>query len=380
MRAVITAAYETPYERHPDVSVGTQGLLAQAVLGVLREAGLSLHDVDGLGVSSFTIHPDHVIDVAWKLGISPHWLMQDPLGGASGINLLQHAVRAVEAGDASVIVLVAGDCMNKQNLRSLNASYNRVTQEHLAPLGLGGPNPLFAMLTRRHMESTGLSEADYAQVALAQRRWAATNPGAAYRAPLTLEDYLTARVVSPPLRIFDCVPIVSGADAILVQADPGRTQGPRVEVTAIKAGHNPDHQVGSGLVTALAAVRDEFWEAAGIGPQDVDLVGVYDDYPVMVIEQLVDLGFVVDADLERFLNHQLKDALLPVNTSGGQLSAGQAGAAGGMHFLVEAVNQLLHRRGDGQVKDARTAVVAGYGMVLYRYGACSNAVSLRRVD
>ena len=122
------------------------------------------------------------------------------------------------------------------------------------------------------------------------------------------------------------------------------------------------------------------WEEAGLRPEDVDVASVYDDYPVMVLVQLWDLGFAADGDLERFAREQLEGRRLAVNTSGGQLSAGQAGAAGGMHGLVEAVRQLRGEAGERQVEGAHTAVVTGYGMIAYRYGACSNAVVLRTVE
>jgi acetyl-CoA acetyltransferase len=95
----------------------------------------------------------------------------------------------------------------------------------------------------------------------------------------------------------------------------------------------------------------------------------------MALAQLVDLGFAPDGDLPHLLQ-RVGARDLPVNTSGGQLSAGQAGCAGGMHGLVEAVTQLQGRAGERQVENARLAVATGYGMVLYRYGACANAVVL----
>ena len=98
----------------------------------------------------------------------------------------------------------------------------------------------------------------------------------------------------------------------------------------------------------------------------------------MAVAQLADLGFAPDGDLPALLRRRIEEQQLPVNTSGGQLSAGQAGAAGGMIGLVEAVVQLLGQAGDRQVEDARLAVVTGYGMVLYRYGAMANAVVLER--
>ncbi|MBC3191177.1 thiolase family protein [Pseudonocardia sp. C8] len=376
MTAVVTGAYEVPYSRHPDPGCSTGGLLAGAVLGAVRAAGIDLDRVDGLGLSSFTLRPDHAVDLAWRMGLTLRWLVEDPHGGASGINLLMLARRAVEAGDADCIVLVAGDRFGPADFADLVDNYNTATRDHLAPLGFGGPNAAFAQLTTRHARATGLTETDYARIPVAQRRWAGRNPGAVYRDPMTVEDYLAAPVVTTPLRRLDCVPVVSGADAIVVERDADAAGRPRARVRALAGRHNPDQQDGDGLQTGLAHVRDRLWDGAGVGPEDLDLAGVYDDYPVMALIQLADLGCVPGDDLRAFLHDRIDRAGWPLNTSGGQLSAGQAGAAGGMHFLVEAVLQLQGRAGDRQVPDARHALVTGYGMVLYRYGAMANAVVL----
>jgi acetyl-CoA acetyltransferase len=148
-----------------------------------------------------------------------------------------------------------------------------------------------------------------------------------------------------------------------------------VRIRALRALHNADGQEGDGLTTGVAEIASGLWQDAGTGPGDMDLVSVYDDYPAMALAQLADLGFAEDGDL-RGLLRRVGERRLPVNTSGGQLSAGQAGCAGGMHGLVEAVTQLQGRAGERQVEGARLAVVTGYGMVLYRYGACANAVVL----
>jgi acetyl-CoA acetyltransferase len=363
MSARIVAAAESPYTRHPPAGTTTEQLLADAFLRVLADAGIERDAVDGLGVASFTLAPDHVADLAWRLGVGARWIMEDTNGGASAINMLQHAVRAVEAGDARTIVLLAGDHFDRDSFRSLVDSYNRATADHLASIPTGGPNALFAHLTRRHMERHGLTREDYGRLVVAQRRWAERNPGAVYREPLTLEEYLAAPVVTDPLHRFDCVPVVSGADAVVVtDARDG------VAVRALRGLYNPDGQDGDGLRTGLADVAGELWAEAGFGPGDVDAAYVYDDYPVMSLVQLDELGLVPGGDLARFT----RESALPVNTSGGQLSAGQAGAAGGMHGLVEAVTQLL----EGTRVEAKRAVVSGYGMVLYRYGACANAAVL----
>ena len=373
LRAVIVGAVESPYARHPVEGVTTESLLADAFVRVLERTGVDRGAVDGLGVASFTHTPDRAIDLAWKLGLRPRWLMDDGNGGASGIQLLQHAVRAVEAGDAATIVLLSGDHFDRDGFRRLVDEYNRTTARYLAPIPTGGPNVLFAMLTAQQMRARGLEREDYGRLVVAQRRWAGLNPGAVYRAPLTLEEYLVAPVVAEPLHRLDCVPVVSGADALVVA-----NGGEGVTVRALRASHNPDGQEGDGLRTGVAEFAGELWEDAGVGPGDVDVVSVYDDYPAMALAQLADLGFVSDGDLAGFLRREVEERQLPVNTSGGQLSAGQAGAAAGMHGLVEVVTQLLGRAGERQVEHARLGVVTGYGMVLYRYGACANGVVLER--
>ena len=172
---------------------------------------------------------------------------------------------------------------------------------------------------------------------------------------------------------------VSGANAIVIARADLAKHDRHVAVRALRCSYNPDHQMGDGLQTSLAALAPTLWRDAGMTPADMDLVSVYDDYPVMVLVQLADLGFAPDGDM-RALIARIASEELPVNTSGGQLSAGQAGAAGGMHGLVEALTQLRGEAGERQVAGARRALVSGYGMVEYRYGMCANAVVLEAFD
>jgi acetyl-CoA acetyltransferase len=375
--AVIVGVGQTPYQRRPDDRVTTHALLAGDARAALASAGLHPADVDGLGVSSFSLTPDRGIDLAVKLGVKLRWLMDAGTGGASAIDLLQHARRAVEAGDARVVLLIAGDRLDPPAFVRLVDEYNIWTQELLAPLPAGGPNALFALVTQRHMELHGLTREDYAAVAIAQRTWAGGNPNAAYRDPLTLEDYLRAPIVADPLTIFDCAPVVAGADAIVVAA-AGASAARGVRVRALRVVHNTDSQDGEGLSTGLVEAGRELWREAGLAPSDTDVVSVYDDYPVMVLVQLDELGFT-DGDAARFVADRIATRALPVNTSGGQLSAGQAGAAGGLHGVVEVVSQLRGEAAARQVAHAKVGVVAGYGMVAYRYGASAGAAVLERV-
>ncbi|TRM51243.1 thiolase family protein [Achromobacter sp. LC458] len=376
-RPGIVAVGETPALRHPDAACTTAGLMAQAVGQALRHAGLSPAQVDGLGVASFTLRPDPAIDLAWQLGLRLHWCMQDELGGASAINLLRQAWLALQSGQARTIVLVSGDHFTGADFAQLVRGYNRSAQDYLSPLGCQGPNPLFAMLTQRQMAQTGLRREDYGALCVAQRAWAADNPNAAYRTPLTLAQYLDAPMVAPPLGRLDCVPVVSGASALVLQARP---TGVHLRLVSSGARYNHDQQEGDGLQTGVAELADGLWQEAGMGPEDMDVVSVYDDYPAMAVAQLCDLGYADANDLPGFIARRIATRQLPVNTAGGQLSAGQAGTAGGMHGVVEVARQLLSQAGARQLPGARHGVVTGYGMVQLRYGMCANAAVLSREE
>lgn len=372
---VIRGAIEVPYERRTESS--TAQLMASAFDKLVRETGITPRDIDGLGTASFTLRPDRCIDLAWKLGLSLRWSMDDGNGGASGLNLLQHAVAAIETGQARNIVLMAADAFKPADFQELQDNYNVTTRDLLRPLRIANPNTLFAMLTSRHMARHRLEKRDYGELVTYQRRWAQRNPNAVYRSPLSIEEYLEAPMIASPLVMFDCVPVVAGADAILVShADALGSGHAGVRIRAVAAAYNADHQDGDGLATGLQRAAPGLYARAGLKPADVDVVSVYDDYPVMSLVQLEELGLVDPARLQRFLQEELATGKLAVNTSGGQLSAGQAGCAGGMHGLVEVARQLTGQCGERQLPAARVGLVSGYGMVEYRYGMCANAVVL----
>jgi acetyl-CoA acetyltransferase len=366
-KATIVGVGQTPYLRRPSAGMTTHTVLADAARRALDDAGLVPAEIDGLAVSSLTLRPDRAIDLAVSLGLRLHWIMDAGTAGASGVDMLQHAVRAVDAGDAEHVLLLAGDCFGPADFQAVAEGYNRATSEHLTPIPLGGPNGAFAMLTRRHMRHHGLARADYGRLAVAQRAWAAGNPNAVYRRPLSLDEYLGAAIVADPLCLYDCVPVASGADALVVSARPGG-----VRVRAMRALHNTDRHEGDGLATGLREIASELWQAASAGPLEMDVVSVYDDYPAVALVQLEDLGF---GDPGSVLT-AIETRTLALNTGGGQLSAGQAGAAGGVQGLTEVVLQLRCAAGARQVEGARLGLVTGYGMVAYRHGACANAAVL----
>jgi acetyl-CoA acetyltransferase len=379
VNAYIIGIGETVRVRHLSALHSTTSFMRESVQMALRDAGLSLSDIDGFAVASFSLEPDRAIDLAWRLGLSVNWLLQDTNGGASAINMLGHAVRGLETGAARNILILGGDTSRAADFTKRVNTYNTVTRDYLAPLDYGGPNSLFAMLTKRQMKKFGLEKRDYGHLVVSQRQWAAGNPVAAFRTPLTMDDYLNAPIVADPLVRFDCVPVVGGASAIIVSTtpQPGAAGAP-VRVRAVRHRFNFDHQEGDGLTTGLGEVAADLWQAAGVGPSDMDLASLYDDYPAIVYAQLADLGLVPDHDIAKFARETVARGKLPINTGGGMLSGGQAGCGSGVHIIAEVVRQLQHRGGEPHVEEARFGIASGYGMALYRYCACAGAAVLER--
>jgi acetyl-CoA acetyltransferase len=380
--AAIIGVGQSAYVRRPRPEQSTHTFMRDAVIAALADAGIDAGEVEGMAVASLSLAPDTAVDLAWKLGLSLRWLLQDTNGGSSAMNMLGHAVRAVESAAASVILIVGGDATGLDGYSRIAANFNIVTQLHLAPLGHGGPNGVYALVTSRQMKKFGLEKSDYGHVAIAQRTSAAGNPFAVYRAPMTMQEYLAAPLVADPLSRYDCVPVVAGAQAIVV-AHPDRSPRGRkpVCVRAHRASFNYDNQEGDGLQTGIATFARELWQEAGLRPEDIDVASIYDDYPAIVLAQLNDLGLVPDRDLQRFARREIGERRFPINTWGGMLSAGQPGGpAGGLNGISEAVLQLQHRAGERQVRDARVAVATGYGMTMYRYGGTAAAAILERQE
>src|SRR5690349_21824400 len=304
--AAIIGVGQSAYTRRPEPGQTTLTFMRDAVIAALKDAQLSAKDIQGLAVASFSLAPDAAVDLAWKLGLSLRWILQDTNGGSSAMNMLGHALRGVEAGAAETILVLGGDATGLAGYAKVAANFNTVTQKHLAPLGHGGPNGVYALVASRQMKKYGLQKSDYGHVAIAQRAWAAKNPYAVYRAPMSMDEYPNAPRVADPLSRYDCVPVVAGAQAIIV-AHPDRTPrgGACVRGRANRASLNDDNQAGDGLATGISTFADALWTDAGVRPDDIDLASIYDDYPAMVLAQLNDLGLIADHDLGRFARRDI---------------------------------------------------------------------------
>ena len=351
--------------------------IARALRQLLSDAGLTIGDVDGLSVSSFSLFPDTAVGLTQHLGLTPRWLDHIPFGGASGVAALRRAARAVQAGDADIVACVSGDTNQVDSFRRMLSSFSRFAQDASYPYGSGGPNACFALLTDHYMRTYGATREDFGAICVAQRDNALKNPHAVMKKPLTLEQYMDARPISDPIHLFDCVMPVAGAEAFLVmREDDARAANLKhARVLATIERHNafPDDpiQMRGGWVMDV----DELYAMAGAGPEAIDLMQTYDDYPVIVMMQFEDLGFCAKGEGPQFVRD--RDLTIggdfPHNTSGGQLSAGQAGAAGGYIGMTEALRQVTGAAGPTQVNDAKTALVSGFGMINYDRGLCSGA-------
>jgi acetyl-CoA acetyltransferase len=293
---------------------------------------------------------------------------------------LRRAARAVQSGDANIVACLAGDTNHVDSFRHTVASFSQFARDAVYPYGSGGPNASFAFLTDHYMRSHGARREDFGKLCIAQRRNAMAFPHALFRKPLTLAEYLEARPIAEPLRLFDCVMPCAGAEAFLVlTADRARQLGlPYARILATIERHNAFPEDPIQVRGGWALDRDELYAQGGVGPEDVDFVQVYDDYPVISVMQIEDLGFCAKGEGAEFIRrHDFGiDGSFPVNTSGGQLSVGQAGAAGGFLGLVEAVRQLTGQALGAPVADARIGLVSGFGMINYDRGLCSGAVLL----
>jgi len=377
---VVAAPVSVPYERYSPEPA--HWWLARALSALGKASGMGPADVDGLCVSSFTLFPDTAAGLTQHFGLTPRWLDHVPTGGASGVISLRRAARAVQAGDARVVACIAGDTNHVDSFRAMLTTFSRFSQDAAYPYGSGGPNGSFSLMTSHYMRRYGVRREDFGKLCVAQRDNALCYPQALMKKPLTLEEYLGARQIADPIALYDCVMPCAGAEAYLVmrEEDARAEELPFARILSTVERHNafPDDPIQYRGGWALDV--DEFWAMSGIRPDDVDLLQTYDDYPVISVMQIEDLGFCEKGAGSEFIrgNTFTFDGTFPHNTSGGQLSVGQAGAAGGYLGLVEATRQLTGGAVQNAVPDARYAAVSGFGIINFDRGLCSGAAILGR--
>ncbi|MDE2197494.1 MAG: thiolase family protein [Rhodospirillales bacterium] len=356
--------------------------IGRALRAALAAAGARPSDVDGLCVSSFSLGADTAVGLTQHFGLSPRWLDHIPMGGACGVVALRRAARAVQAGDADLVACVAGDTNHPDSFRRQLTGFSRFATDATYPYAAAGPNGSFALLTDAYMRKHGATREDFGRLCIAQRQNALAVPHALMKRPLTMAQYLAARPIADPVALFDCVMPCAGAEAFLVmREEAARAQGlAYAQIRATIERHNAFPEDPIQQRGGWAMDRDELYAMAGTTPDGIDIFESYDDYPVIIMMQLEDLGFCAKGEAPDFVRgHDFTvTGDFPHNTSGGQLSVGQAGAAGGYLGLVEALRQLTGQALGGQVKDAATALISGFGMINYDRGLCTGAAILGR--
>jgi acetyl-CoA acetyltransferase len=385
--AVIVSIGETE-KRRPDEDEPYDSLeeyYQQAAHETLEDADIPRDEVDGFG----TITPSTVdIPLVWPTAIGEvlglgdlEWITSTDHGGASAVSLLIQAATAVNAGHVDSILCLGADTpMDPTEEMFTPYDIQRgFVWNYIDPFGNQGPNDRLALAQSAYVDAYGPVEEQLAEIAVTQREHALANPEAYFDDPLIVEEYLNAPMISDPIRMYDAViPVNAGFGFLVMRRDEAESRGLEyVTVDGFGQCHNPElverpDPTTTGVDRAVAQAVDR----AGIAAEDADFYQVYDDYPIVVLMQFEDLGLCEKGEGASFVAaHDLSyDGDVPLNTGGGQLSAGQAAAAGGFVQLLEGVRQLRHEGGDRQVPRADRGIVTGVGGLSYDKNVQNNAV------
>ncbi len=337
-------------------------LAAHAGVKALAQVGLRPSDVDGL----FVCLPQDFMSglgLAEYLGIRPRLTNNNRIGGSSFQSYVLWATMALVTGQCDTALIAYGS-----NQRSSTGKLVRsmLPSPYEAPYKALGPGSAYAFAAARHMHEYGTTREQLAQVAVSARQWAQLNPDAFMREPLTIEECLASRMVSSPLTVRDCCLVTDGAAAIVMtRADRAAdlTKTPAYVLGAAEATHHRQISASRDLtVTAAAESGARAFAQAGVKPQDIDAVELYDAFTINTILFLEDLGFCPKGEGGRFVQDGRisPGGSLAVNTNGGGLSCVHPGMYG-LFTLVEAAQQIAGSCGDRQVGGVELALAHGNG-------------------
>ncbi|MCK9900526.1 thiolase family protein [Frankia sp. Cpl3] len=346
-------------------------LTLDACLAAIADAGLTPRDIDGLttwpdsaaphgfgGPRAGDLHSLLRLDLSWILGGGD---------GANVIGVLGIAAHAVAAGLARhVLVYRTVTEATSQNGGGRPAV---LSGSAVAPwkttYGVGSPVQFAALWARRHFDRYGTTREQLGWIAVNNRRNAADNPAAVYREPLTLDDYLSSRMISDPLCLYDCDVPSDGAIAFVVSHVTHRRDVERPVFFEAVGGGRPstsswefwpdlDHM-------AATVAAEQLWSRTALRPEDVDVTGIYDGFSIFVPLWLEALGFCAPGEAGAFVEggkRIARDGGIALNTSGGQLSEGRFLGFG---LAYETFLQLRGQAGARQVTDPRVGLVTGGG-------------------
>jgi acetyl-CoA acetyltransferase len=344
------------------------------VLDALEDAGLTLADVDGV------CHPDSAVAFAEYLGVHPVFTESTMTGGSSYEVHVEHAAAAIAAGICEVVVSVYAATPRSDRTRRRDGGGGggggrfrpgpNPMMEWELPYGLRMPMGPYALAAARHMHEFGTTSEQLAQIAVTTREWAALNPRARYRDPLTIGDVLASPLQVSPLHLLDCCLVTDGAGAFVMTSAARARSLRKPSVFVLGAATATDHMMIDqmpDLTTTPGVVSGRrAFAMAGLGPDDVDVLMGYDSFTITALLHLEDLGFCKKGEGGPFAAEATLGpggGRLAMNTNGGGLSFTHPGMYG-MFLLTEATRQLRGEADRRQVPGATVAVAHGSGMVL----------------
>jgi acetyl-CoA acetyltransferase len=345
--------------------IGEMDLIGQATVRALEDAGLQKSDIDGIFTASIR-YPLPALTVAEYLNVQPRYHDSSMDGGSSFISHALHAAAAIEAGLCEVALIAYGSTQRSDSGGLQDAGHQFAYED---PYGPRRPIGMYALAAARHMHEYGTTREQLAEVAVSARRWAQLNPKAFMRDELTVEDVLGARMVCSPLTTRDCCLVTDGGGAVIMTSAERARDLRQAPVHLLGAAEATTHDNISAMpdltVTAARESGERAFAMAGLAPEDVDVVQVYDAFTINTILFLEDLGFCAKGEGGDFVagGNIGPGGGLAVNTSGGGLSYCHPGMYG-IFTLIESARQLRGEAGERQVDGAQVAVAHGNGGVL----------------
>lgn len=370
-KVAIVGAADTEVGKLPHTSA--TDLCVEAALRALADAGIDKDQVDGLVTCNSMTEPYmyHAEAIAEYLQIFPSYCVTANAGGGTTFSVLQNAAMAILAGVCKTVLITMADCLRTGLTREQAMTLQSSTGHPQFEIPYGPTVPAYyALIARAHMDRYGTTAEQLAAVAVSGRTYAAMNPQAQMREPISIEDVLNSRMIADPLHLLDCSLVSDGGAAVVLTSAVGAKDFPNrpVYVLGIGEGHGHEHISQARSLTTSAALESgqRAYKMAGMGPADIDVAQIYDCFTPVVLIELEDLGFCNKGEAGAFVasGETALGGALPMNTNGGLLSYCHPGNPGSLFALTEAVAQLRGASGIRQVKGAETALVHGQGGIM----------------